>query len=121
MLETAVEYTLECWLLDYNTAFLNTDFTKDVYVKMVPGCGQSDDNGVPQVMRLFQSLYGLRQNPTNWWETIGENLEEVGFESFKSDPRIYTYSESGDFLILTLYVRGVMFRRNDLLVLRRIK
>ena len=60
VLEIAAEYNLECWPLDYNTAFLNADVTEEVYVKMAPGYEQFDEYGVPLVMRLLKSLYGLR-------------------------------------------------------------
>ena len=98
------EYNPDCWQLDYNTAFLNADVTEEVYVKMAPGYEEFDENGVPLVVRLLKSLYDLRQSPTNWWKTIDENLEEIGVKSLKSDPCVYTYSESGAIFILTLYV-----------------
>ena len=121
VLAIAAEYNLECWQLDYNTAFLNADVTEEVYVKMAPGYEEFDENGVPMVMRLLKSLYGLRQSPTNWWNTIDEHLVEIGFKSLKSDPCVYTYSEGGDIIILTLYVDDVLLLGKDLTVLRRIK
>ena len=42
VLVMAAEYNLECWQLDYNTAFLNADVTEEVYVKMAPGYEQFD-------------------------------------------------------------------------------
>ena len=59
VLATAAEYNLECWQLDYNTAFLNTDVTEEVYVRMAPGYEKFDENGVPLVMRLLKRLCGL--------------------------------------------------------------
>ena len=52
VLATAAEYNLECWQLDYNTAFLNANVPKEVYVKMPPGHEDLDENGVPMVMRF---------------------------------------------------------------------
>ena len=60
VLATAVEYNLECWQLDYTNTFLNADVTEEGYVKMAPGYEQFDENGIPLVMRLLKSLYGLR-------------------------------------------------------------
>ena len=65
VLAIAAEYNLGCWQLDYDTAFLNADVTRKVHVKMTPGHEQFYENGVPLVMRLLKSLYGLRQSPTN--------------------------------------------------------
>ena len=86
VLATAAGYNLECWQLDYNTAFLNAAVTEEVYVKMAPGYERFDENGVPLVMRLLKILHGLRQSPTNWWNTIDKHLVEIGFKSLKSDP-----------------------------------
>ena len=66
VLAIVLEYNLECWQLDDNTAFLNADITEDMHVKMAPGYEEFDENKFPMVMRLLKSLYGLRQSPTNW-------------------------------------------------------
>ena len=63
VLAVVAEYDLECWQLDYNTAFLNADLKEEVYVKMAPGYEEFDANGTPMAMRLNKSLYGLRQSP----------------------------------------------------------
>ena len=36
VLAIAAEYNMECWQLDYNTTFLNTDAIEEVYFKMAP-------------------------------------------------------------------------------------
>ena len=95
VLAMAAEYTLECWQLDYNTAFLNANVTEEVYVKMPSGYEQFDENGVPLEMRLLESLHGFCQSPINWWNTIDKHLVEVGFKNLESDPCVYTYSECG--------------------------
>ena len=121
VLVTAAEYDLECWKLDYNTAFPNANVTEGVYVKMGTGYEPFDENGVPLVMRLWQSLFGLRQSPTFWWNTIDNHLVEIGFKNLTSDPCVYTYSECGAIYILTLYVDDILLLGKDVLVLRRIK
>ena len=88
---------------------------------MAPGYEQIDENGVSLVMRLLKSLYGLRQSPTNWRNTIDKHLVEIGFKSLKSDHCVYTYSECGAIYILTLYVDDVLLLEKDVLMLRRIK
>ena len=46
-------------------------------------------------MRLLNSLYDLRQNPTNWWSTIDEHVMEIIFKRLKSDPCVYNCSKTG--------------------------
>ena len=99
VLAIAAEYNLACWPLDYKTSFLNADVTEEIYVKMAPGYNQFDENGIPLVMRLLKSLYGLRQSPTNWWNTIDK--VEIGLKNLKSDPCVHSYSECGAICILT--------------------
>ena len=112
---------MECWQLDYNTAFLDAEVVEEVYVKMAPGYEEFDENGVPLVMRLLKSIYGLNQSPTNWWNTIDKNVMEIGFKSLKSDPCVYTFSEGRHLVILTLYVDDVLLLGKDVVMLTRIK
>ena len=72
-------------------------------------------------MRPLKSLYGLRQSPTNWWDTIDKHLVEIAFKSLKSDPCVYTYSDCGAIYMLTLYVDDVLLLGKDVLMLRRMK
>ena len=60
VLAIAAEFDFECWQLNYNTAFLNAGVEEEVYVKMAPGYEEFSNDGVPMVMRLLKSLYGLR-------------------------------------------------------------
>ena len=120
VLAIVAEYNLECWQLDYNIAFLNAD-VEEVYVKMALGYEEFDGNGVPMVMRLLKSLYGLRQSPSNWWRTLDGRLVDIGFNSLKSDPCVYIYSEGSEIVILTLYVDDVLVVGKDVQVLERIK
>lgn len=60
-------------------------------------------------MRLLKSLHGLRQNPPNWLGAIEKHLTEIGFKTLKSDPYVCIDSEGGVFVILTLYVDGMVF------------
>ena len=86
VLVIAAEFDFECWQLDYNTAFLNAKVEEEVYVKMAPGYEEFNNDGVPMVMRLLKSLYGLRQSPRCWYGTFDEHVVEIGFKSLKSDP-----------------------------------
>ena len=118
VLAIAAEYNLECWQLDYNTAFLNADVTEEVYVNMAPGYERLDENGVSLSMRL-----PIRPPPEPH-QLVEHNRQTSGGNSFKRvklDPCVYTYSEYGAIYILTLYVDDALFLGKDALVLRRIK
>ena len=121
VLAIAADFDFECWQLDYNTAFLNAKVEEEVYVKMTPGYEEFNNDGVPMVMRLLKSLYGLRQSPRCWYGTVDEHVVEIGFKSPKSDPCVYIYSEGGAIYVLTLYVDDVLLLGKDRKVLERIK
>ena len=41
---------------------------------MAPGYEIADKSGVPVVMKLKKSLYGLLQSPKNWFGTMDHHL-----------------------------------------------
>ena len=120
MLAKVAEFDFECWQLDYNTAFLNAKVEEDVYVKMAPGYEELNNDGVPMVMRLLKSLYGLRQSPRCWYGTVDEHVVEIGFKSLKSNPCVYIYSEGSAIYFSTLYVDDVLLLAKDRKGLERI-
>ena len=117
VLAIAADFDVECWQLDYNTAFLNSKVEEEVYVKMAPGYEEFSNDGVPMVMRLLKSLYGL----WCWYGTVDKHVVEIGFKSLKSDPCVYIYSEGGAIYVLTLYVDNVLLPGKYRKVLERIK
>ena len=109
VLAIAAEFDFEGLQLDYNTAFfLNAKVEEEVHIKMAPGYEAFNNDGVPMVMRLLKSLYGLRQRPRHWYGTVDEHVVEIGFKSPKSDPCVYIYSEGGAMYVLTLHVDDVL-------------
>ena len=71
------------------------------------------------VMRLLESLYGLRQSPRCWYGTVDEHVVKIGFKCLKSDPCVYIYSEGGAIYVLILYVDDLLLLGKDRKVLER--
>ena len=90
------------------TAFLNADVEEDVFAKMIPGYEVAGKSGMPPVMKLKKRLYGLRQNPKNWFGTMDYHLAKIGFRPLKYNPCTYIFEDDSGFVILTLYVDGVL-------------
>lgn len=59
MLAIAAELVYEVFMLDVQTAFLNAKMEEEVFDKMPPGYEITNKFGVPLVMKLKKSLYGL--------------------------------------------------------------
>ena len=105
---------------DVKTAFLYADIEEDVFVAEPPGFETQGKNGVPFVMKLGKSLYGLAQSPGNWFHTIDPVLISIGFVPLKSDTCIYIYDHDG-IIILTLYVDDLLVIGGDIQLMEKIK
>jgi histone deacetylase 1/2 len=72
--------------LDFETAFLNSDVDREVYMKQIKGY----DNGTSQVLKLQKALYGLHQSPRCWQTKLVSILRQFGFTPFVSDESVLT-------------------------------
>ena len=89
--------------------FMNADAEEDVFVAMAPGQEANDKAGIPLVMKLKKSLYGLQQSPKNLLCRTEVELTIIGFRPRKSDPCVYIYKDEINFVILTLDLDGILF------------
>ena len=121
VLAIAAEMDWEVRQLDVKTAFLYADIEEDVFVAEPPGFETQGKNGVPFVMKLGKSLYGLAQSPGNWFHTIDPVLISIGFVPLKSDTCIYIYDHDGIIIILTLYVDDLLVIGGDIQLIEKIK
>ena len=121
MLAIAAKLGYEVLMLDVQTAFLNADIEEEVYVKTAPGYETYGKSGVPFVMKLKKSLYGLRQSPKNWFGTMDDHLSNIGFCSFKSDPCVYVFEDKIGTAILTLYMDDILLLGNNKHLLGKLK
>ena len=135
VLVTAVEFDRDILQLDVQTAFLNANVEEEVHVKTAPGYENQDKKtGVPLVMRLRKSMYGLRQSPKNWHSTIDTYVMKIDFKPLKSDPCVCVYYTDDDSInnstantsrkpdgIITLYVDDLVLAGGDKAVLKMLK
>ena len=104
VLTIAAGLEYKVYMQDVQKAFLNADVEEERFVQMTPGYERSNESGVPLVMELKKSLYGLRQSPKNWFSTMDHHLDKIGCGSLKSDPCVYVYEDESGSAILTPYV-----------------
>jgi hypothetical protein len=81
--------------VDYTAAFVHADIGKDVYIKMPKSFGKP---GI--VLKLRESLYGLKQSPRNFFHHLRGKLHDVRSTSSTSDPCLFIY----DKVITLVYV-----------------
>ena len=96
VLALAAEKNLEVLQYYVLTAFLNSPVDETIFVKTAPGRGETDEDGVQQVMKLRKNLYGIPQAPVNWHGTIDDFVTTIGFTLLKSDPCIYIYTHKDE-------------------------
>ena len=121
VLAIAAQMDWEVRQLDVKTAFLYADIEEDVFVAEPPGFETQGKNGVPFVMKLGKSLYGLAQSPGNWFHTIDPVLISIGFVPLKSDTCIYIYDHDGIIIILRPYVDDLLVIGGDIQLIEKIK
>jgi hypothetical protein len=84
LLTIAAVYDYEIKQIDVVTAFLNAPITEEVYMELPDGYG-SDGN----VVRLLRAIYGTKQAPHAWNETVNKQMKSCGFHRLRSDACVY--------------------------------
>lgn len=63
-------------MLDISTAFLNGELKSEVYIKIPKGLDVKNKNAV---LKLRRGLYGVKNVPKSWIETINSFLKSYVF------------------------------------------
>ena len=99
--------------LDFETAFLQSDLSEDIYVALPEGADQYDADGNKLCMKLHKSLYGLKQSPRNWCSKLHKWLKNYGFKQSKADPCLFKYNKGNVQCFLGTYVDDLPFASNN--------
>ena len=83
-LAAALDWEIE--QMDVKTAFLYGDIDEAIYIDQPPGC----DDGSGRVCRLNKTLYGLKQSPRIWYNTLATFLGDLGFKALDADNGIFS-------------------------------
>lgn len=90
--------------VDVSTAYLNSDIEYEIYAIPPPGY---DDNPRETLFRIDKSMYGLRTAAKDWYRTLKQKLEEIGFKVSKHDPCVFIHCNSK--IIISIYVDDFIF------------
>ncbi|KAI3684116.1 hypothetical protein L6452_33335 [Arctium lappa] len=96
--------------LDVKSAFLNGNLEEEVYVTQPEGYVKA--NHPEQVYKLSKALYGLRQAPRAWNSRLDKCLKGLKFERCGLEHAVYTRKESGNLLIVGIYVDDMIVTGN---------
>jgi hypothetical protein len=90
--------------MDVSGAFLNSEMDRKIYMQQV--MGYEDVTRADYVLLLLRSLYGLKQSPRLWHQTIHPFLLGIGFRALDADPCIYFKGSAAEnnLQLISLYV-----------------
>ena len=89
------------------STFLNGFIFEEVYVKQP--LGFENETFPHHVFKLTKALYGLKQAPRAWYERLSSFLLKNVFKRGKVDTTLFIIQEKNDFLIVQIYVDGIIF------------
>jgi len=92
--------------MDVTTAFLNDDFSEEIYMKQPKSFEEKGHEDL--VRKLNKSLYGLKQAPLCWNKKIGSVLISLGFSRNESEYGLYSRKSGHDLILLALYVDDLL-------------
>lgn len=105
--------------LDVDNAFLHASLDEEIYMALPQGLHSPKPN---QVCLLQKSLYGLKQASRQWYSTLVQALQALGFVQSSADHTLYIkQGKSGAFTALLLYVDDVLLAGNDMTEIQLVK
>ncbi|CAI6004521.1 unnamed protein product [Closterium sp. NIES-64] len=120
LLHVAAQRDYELHSLDFSTAFLQGSLHKEIGLRRPPGFTGSFPPGTQWSLR--RPVYGLRQAPREWHDTLRTTLAALGFSPSTADPSPFLRTDTSlpPFYIL-LYVDDLVFATADTESLAHVK
>ncbi|CAI7859504.1 unnamed protein product [Closterium sp. NIES-54] len=108
LLHVAAQRDYELHSLDFSTAFLQGSLHEEIWLRHPPGFNGSFPPGTQWSLR--RPVYGLRQAPREWHDTLGMTLAALGFAPSTADPSLFlrTNTTLPPFYVL-VYVDDLVF------------
>ena len=99
--------------MDVSTTFLYADLEEETFVEVPEGVSGVEG----MVWRLLKCLYGLKQSPRMWNQTIDKVLVEIGFVRLKTDHGVYVFGVGDGRVFIALYVDDLLmvWKRKEVL------
>ncbi|CAI7843967.1 unnamed protein product [Closterium sp. NIES-54] len=120
LLHVAAQRDYELHSLDFSTAFLQGSLHEEIWLRRPPGFTGSFPAGTQWSLR--RPVYGLRQAPREWHDTLRTTLAALGFAPSTADPSLFLRTDTSlpPFYIL-VYVDDLVFATADTAGLAHVK
>ncbi|CAI7893437.1 unnamed protein product [Closterium sp. NIES-54] len=112
LLHVAAQRDYELHSLDFSTAFLQGSLHEEIWLRRPPGFTRSFPPGTQWSLR--RPVYGLRQAPREWHDTLRTTLAAFGFAPSTADPSLFLRTDTSlpPFYVL-VYVDDLVFATAD--------
>ncbi|CAI7729292.1 unnamed protein product [Closterium sp. NIES-54] len=120
LLHVAAQRDYELHSLDFSTAFLQGSLHEEIRLRRPPGFTGSFPPGTQWSLR--RPVYGLRQAPRQWHDTLRTTLAALGFAPSTADPSLFLRIDTSlpPFYVL-VYVDDLVFATADTAGLAHVK
>ncbi|CAI7755346.1 unnamed protein product, partial [Closterium sp. NIES-54] len=120
LLHVAAQRDYELHSLDFSTAFLQGSHHEEIWLRRPPGFTGSFPAGTQ--WSLCRPVYGLRQAPREWHDTLRTTLAALGFVPSTADPSLFLRTDTSlpPFYVL-VYVDDLVFAMADTEALTLVK
>ncbi|CAI5529099.1 unnamed protein product [Closterium sp. Naga37s-1] len=120
LLHVAAQRDYELHSLDFSTAFLQGSLHEEIWLRRPPGFTGSFPAGTQWSLR--RPVYGLRQAPREWHDTLRTTLAALGFAPSTADPSLFLRTDTTllPFYVL-VYVDDLVFATADTEALAHMK
>ncbi|CAI7889149.1 unnamed protein product [Closterium sp. NIES-54] len=120
LLHVATQRNYELHSLDSSTAFLQGSLHEEIWLRRPPGFTGSFPPGTQWSLR--RPVYGLRQAPREWHDTLRTTLVALGFAPSTADPSLFLRTDTSlpPFYVL-VYVDDLVFATADTAGLAHVK
>ncbi|CAI7730694.1 unnamed protein product [Closterium sp. NIES-53] len=120
LLHVAAQRDYELHSLDFSTALLQGSLHEEIWLCRPPGFTGSFPPGTQ--WSLWRPVYGLRQAPREWHDTLRTTLAALGFAPSTADPSLFLRTDTSlpPFYIL-VYVNDLVFATSDTTGLAHVK
>ncbi|CAI7804595.1 unnamed protein product [Closterium sp. NIES-53] len=120
LLHVAAQRDYELHSLDFSTAFLQGSLHEEIWLRRPPGFTGSFPTGTHWSLR--RPVYGLRQAPREWHDTLRTTLAALGFAPSTADPSLILRTDATlpPFDVL-VYVDDLVFATTDTEALAHVK
>jgi hypothetical protein len=101
----AAKHNLKLWRIDFVGAYLNSVTKEDIYMKQPEGFVQPGFED--HVCKLIHTIYGTMQGAHDWYETLTNTYNKLGYTTSRADPCVRYKADGNEYTMTDTYTDDV--------------